>query len=239
MKKIQVLPFSIALSRKGETSDRLFATRLRSYGRHDDPLQSSAHFRKHLTDDQAVLISAECKVSGECLGSVRVESNVKEPFYFEGEITTAELSTRASAVCISRLNVTNGAQGRLARAAICKALYLYSHALQCEYMYAFVDKPRARLYTSLGFEPAIESNPSLELNCHDGLAYHLYRSPVDEAMARLPSLNSQMFEFIFKTFHPDIKVFSAIGSRSNVRRKNDDLPQKLPKDSLLLPTPAV
>jgi hypothetical protein len=239
MKKTQALPFFVVLSRKGETSERLFATRLRSYGRHEDPLQNSAHFRKHLADDQAVLISAECKVSGECLGSVRVESNIKEQFYFESEITIPDLSTKASAVCISRLNVTNGPQGRLARAAICKALYLYSHALQCEHMYAFVDKPRARLYTTLGFEPALESNPLLKLSCHDGLAYHLYRSPVDEAMARLPLLNAQMFDFIFQTFHPDIRVFSAIGSRSDFRRQTDDLTQNVRLVSQLLPTPSV
>jgi hypothetical protein len=239
MKSIQELPFSVVLARRDETSSRLFATRLRSYGRHNDPLQQSEHFRKQLIEDDAVLISAECKVSGECFGSVRIESNTIKRFYFEEEITTPDLQAGSPAICVSRLNVTNGRMGSLVRGAICKALYLYAHAMQCQFIYAFVDKPRSRLYSRLAFQPAIEGNPDLHLESHNGLPFQLYHSDVSIAMSYLPQVDPLMFDFFFNTFHPDIKIFSSVGSRSQVSRRNDSVDLKNSPASSLLPTPTV
>jgi hypothetical protein len=239
MKTLQELPFSIILSRRDETSSRLFATRIRSYGRHNDPLQESEHFRKQLIDDDAVLISAECKVSGECFGSVRIESNSIKRFYFEEEITTEDLKAGSPAICVSRLNVTNGQIGSLVRAAICKALYLYANAMQCQFIYAFVDKPRSRLYSRLAFQPAIDGNPDLHLRSHNGLPFRLYFSDVSIAMAYLPTVDPKMFDFFFNTFHPDIKIFSSVGSRSQASRRNDPAKAHQRVDSALLPTPTV
>jgi hypothetical protein len=239
MKTNKALPFSVLLARRNDTSARIFATRLRSYGRHNDPLQDSEHFRTQLINDDAVLISAESKLSGECLGSIRIETNYSKQFYFEQEITTPELTVRNPSICASRLNVTNGRAGSLVRSALCKALYLYAHAVQAEHIYAFVDRPRARLYSRLGFVPAVAGNPELALECHNGLAFQLYKSDVTAFQSYLPSVDAEMFDFVFKTHHPDIKIFSSVGSRSQISRKYDDDKGDKPLNTTLMPSPTV
>jgi hypothetical protein len=239
MKTTQNLPFNIVVSRDGATTSRLMATRVRAYGRHSHPIQNSEHFQKTLKTDSALLLSAECKMSGECLGSIRIESNIKGRFYFEDEITTPDLEGRVASVCASRLSVTKGQTGRLVKEMLCKSLYLYSHAMQCKYVYAFVDKPRFRLYTSLGFTPAIAENPTLTLECHDHLPLQLVRSEVNAFELTLTTLNPNLKELYFATYHPDIKIFSSVGSLADVRRKNDLATFHGPPESRLLPTPTV
>jgi hypothetical protein len=234
MKRIEELPFTITITRTSQSSERLLATRNRAYGRHDDPLLNSNHFQKSLSSESSVLISAESKASGECFGSVRIESNAVKPFYFETEIDVPQLSVKTIAVCASRLNVTLGPLGKLTRAALCKALYLYAHALQCSSIFAFVDKPRARLYTSLGFKPALDGNPLLNLRSHDGLEYHLFVALVSEFRSALYP-NHPLYDFVFCTSHPDIRIFSSVGSREQSSRIDDrsERPTAARQDSLM------
>jgi hypothetical protein len=239
MNTVQNLPFNIVTARDGGTSSRLMATRVRAYGRHAHPIQNSEHFHKTLKADTALLLSAECKMSGECLGSIRIESNVNRRFYFEDEITTPDLENKIVSVCASRLSVTQGQIGRLVKEILCKSLYLYSHALQCKYVYAFVDRPRFRLYTSLGFVPAFAENPTLSLRCHDQLPLQLVRSEVNLFELTLARLNPRLKDLCFSTFHPDIKIFSSVGSLADVRRKNDFNDSQTSSESRLLPTPTV
>jgi hypothetical protein len=234
MNRIEELPFNINIARTSQSSDRLLATRNRAYGRHEDPLLGSDHFHKSLSSANSLLISAESKVSGECFGSVRIESNSSKPFYFESEVEVPQLAVKTLAVCASRLNVTLGPLGKLTRAALCKSLYLYAHALQCSSIFAFVDKPRARLYTSLGFKPALDGNPLLNLNSHDGLEYHLFVAQVSEFRSGVDPKHP-LYDFVFNISHPDIRIFSSVGSREQSSRMGDDSEKhsRFSKDSLM------
>jgi hypothetical protein len=239
MKTIQELPFSIVISRDDATSSRLLATRIRAFNRHAHPFKSSEYFQSTLKVDSALLLSAELKNSGESVGSVRIESNVTERFYFENEATTDDLEKKIVSICASRLSATEGPLGKIVKLALVKALYLYAHANQCAYVYAFVDKARLRLYRNLGFVPAIDGNPNLELKCHDYLPMQLVRSEVGNFQKRLSESDETLAAFFFSTRHPDVKVFSSVGSLSQTRRRNDPPKGSSPSVSRLLPTPTV
>jgi hypothetical protein len=186
-----------------------------------------------------VLISAESKSSGECLGSLKVESNQSQKLYFEKEISTPDLDAGIVSLCASRISVADGREGFVVRTALCKALYLYAHAVQASYVYAFVDEVRFRLYTQLGFEAAFSGNPYLELECHDRVPLKLIRSPVHPSEQEMTKVSTRLRAFFLEVYHPDIKIFSSVGSLSDVRRKTDKIYEDLDPNRTLLPTPAV
>jgi hypothetical protein len=239
MKTTKILPFSVLMARDRGTSARLLATRQRAFERHDHPVKTSTHFINQLKQDSGILISAESKLSGECLGSIRIDSNFTERFYFENEVTTSDLEERSPSICASRLSVTKGPEGGLARMALCKALYLYSHAMQAKYVYCFVDQTRFRLYRNLGFEAVFDGNPNLILECHNGIPTKLIRSEVNSLEIKLAELSPIMKAFFFEMHHPDIRIFSSVASLHQVRRRGDLERNGSVSESSLLPSPTV
>jgi hypothetical protein len=239
MTKIQQLPFSVVISRDGGTTARLLATRIRAFDRHDHPVKQSHHFQLQLKSDSGVLITAESKLSGECLGSVRVETNLISPFYFENEISTTDLQENIPSICASRLSVTNATGAALVRLALSKALYLYCHAMQARYVYAFVDSARFRLYRNLGFESVFEGNPDLHLNCHNGVSAKLVRSDVNRLEKNLALSSDSLREFFYDVHHSDIKIFDSVASIAQVRRKSDITNAQENTEPRLMPVPTV
>jgi hypothetical protein len=239
LKTTQHLPFTIHISRSADTLARSIATRRRAFDRHEHPVKNSEHFQKQLRSESGVLISAESKSSGECLGSLKVESNQVQKFYFEKEVRTPDLEAGTVSLCASRISVADGREGFIVRTALCKALYLYAHAMQANYVYAFVDEVRFRLYTQLGFEAAFSSNPYLELECHDFVPLKLIRSMVNPSVEEMKKVSSRLQTFFLDTYHPDIKIFSSVGSLSDIRRKTDKNHENLDPNRRLLPTPTV
>jgi hypothetical protein len=221
MKKIEELPFIVVISRDDSTSARLLATRERASNRHSHPFKHTDGFKKTLKADPGLIISAMLKTSGECLGSVKIETNFEEKFYFEDEVSTPDLAEGIGSICLSRLSVTEGQIGLIVRLALWKAVYLYAHARESQYVYGFVDTPRHRLYRSFGFQPAIDGNPDLILECHEHLPMKLVRSEVNSFQSTLQRTSQKVEEFFFQTRHPDILIFSSVGSLSQKRRTND------------------
>jgi hypothetical protein len=239
MKITESLPFYVVVSRNTDTSARLLATRQRAFGDNDHPIKSSPHFLSQMKSAEGILISAECKSSGECLGSVRVDTNLATRFYFEDEITTPDLEDRSPSIYASKLNAPKGTQGMLTRMALSKTLYLYAHAIQAKYVYCFVNQARFRLYRNLGFEPVFGNNPNLILNCHDRVPTRMIRSEVNSLEEKLSALGPSMKTFFFDRHHPDIKIFSSVSSLGQVRRRDDHLGSGTNKMSRLLPAPTV
>jgi hypothetical protein len=239
MKITENLPFYIVVSRSNDTSARLLATRQRAFGENDHPIKSSPHFLSQLKSADGILISAESKSSGECLGSVRVDTNLLTRFYFEPEITTPDLEDRCPSICASKLNAPRGIQGTLTRMALSKTLYLYAHAIQAKYVYCFVNQARFRLYRNLGFKPVFDTNPNLVLNCHDGVPTRMIRSDVNSLENRLSILSPIMKAFFFDRHHPDIKIFASVASLNQIRRRGDSFQIDRERGSRLLPTPTV
>jgi hypothetical protein len=239
MKITEALPFYVVVSRNNDTSDRLIATRHRAFTGDDDPMKTSPHFINQLKSTEGVLISAESKSSGECLGSVRVDTNLSSRFYFEEEITTPDLEDKSPSICASKLNAPKGPLGLLTRMALSKTLYLYAHAIQAKYVYCFVNQSRFRLYRSMGFEPVFADNPNLILECHHGIATRMIRSDVNSLEANLSLRSPSLKTFFFDRHHPDIKIFASVSSLDQIRRRGDLLDKDKTTVSRLLPTPTV
>jgi hypothetical protein len=236
MKKIEEFPFIVVISRDESTSARLLATRERAFNRHSHPFKNTIGFKKSLKFDPGLMFSAVSKSSGECLGSVKIESNFEERFYFEKEVSTPDLKDRVGSICLSRLNVTEGQISLQVRLALWKAVYLYAHAMESQYVYGFVDGPRQRLYRSFGFGAAIEGDPELILECHENLPMKLVRSELNSFQATLLRASPKVEQFFFQTRHPDIRIFSSVGSLAQKRRKNDPISTLKTSQSTLMPT---
>jgi hypothetical protein len=239
MKTTEALPFYVVVSRNNDTSDRLIATRHRAFAGDDDPMKTSPHFINQLKSTEGVLISAESKSSGECLGSVRVDTNLLSRFYFEEEITTSDLEAKSPSICASKLNAPKGPIGMLTRMALSKTLYLYAHAIQATYIYCFVNQSRFRLYRNMGFKPVFTNNPSLTLKCHHGIATKMIRSEVNSLETNLSSHSPALKTFFFDRHHPDIKIFASVSSLDQIRRRDDLQNADQNRVSRLLPTPTV
>lgn len=220
---IQELPFQIILARQREVLSKSVSIRHDAFFRHAHPFASSSIAQFDDVDEGAdtVLLMAKCKETDEPLGSARITECSDISDLLADDEAVPESFRRRSALLFSRLAVSAGPRGRLVRAALGKAAFLYSIAKQAQLTFAFVAPPRERLYYRDGFQNMVPNDGMWHYRANNGINSRLLY--IDNWMyeGSLRSLNADLHKFIFAEQHPDILVFESISGAIRVRRKTD------------------
>jgi hypothetical protein len=150
----QALPFKIVLARQRDTLSKSAIVRHEAFLRHAHPFAVSGEANVDAVDEGAdtVVFMAKCKATGEALGSARVTEYDDISDLLSSDEAIPEEFRKRGALLFSRLAVSPGLKGKLVRAAIGKAAFLYSIAKQASITFAFVAPPRERLYFRDGFQ---------------------------------------------------------------------------------------
>jgi hypothetical protein len=219
----QELPFHIILARQRDVFSKSVLIRHDAFLRHAHPFAISSN--PHLDDidegADTVVLMAKCKETDEPLGSARVTECSDISALLSDDEFVPDSFRQRSALLFSRLAVCAGPRGRLVRAALGKAAFLYSIAKQAHFTFAFVAPPRERLYYRDGFQNMLPGNEMFPYRANSGINSRILFIDNWKYEGFLRDLNAELHQFIFSEQHPDILVFESISGATRVRRKTD------------------
>jgi hypothetical protein len=203
----ELLPFTVRLVRNEEDLNKAVEIRHAAYARH---LPMFAETLKTAETDDAekgvVILLAESKLDGSPLGTMRIQTNQYQPLCLEQSIELPQwLRSRALAEA-TRLGVTNEKGGRLVTTVLFKAFYLYCHQIGSEWMVITARAPVDRTYDRLLFSDVFPGAGYIPIHHVGNLPHRVMSSNVDTAEERWAAAQHPLFNFAFRTHHPDIQL---------------------------------
>lgn len=205
----ELLPFTVRLVRNEDDLNKAVQIRHAAYARH---LPDFAETLKTAETDDAengvVVLLAESKLDGSPLGTMRIQTNQYKPLCLEQSITLPEWLKARPLAEATRLGVTNEKGGRLVTTVLFKAFYLYCHQIGTEWMVIAGRAPIDKQYSRLLFEDVFPGMGFIPLHHASNLPHRVMSSNVDTAEERWAAARHPLFNFAFRTHHPDIQLDS-------------------------------
>jgi hypothetical protein len=207
------LPFVMKLVRTEAQLQRVCDLRSVAYGHHLPHLAD--HLRMPDSLDKSpgtVIFLAEDKITGEAIGTARLQSNTHRPLLLEGSVDIPADLKRHTLAEITRFSVRPGYNQFTTRQALIKACYLYCCAMQLPVILIGARRPLDRIYESLGYVDIFEPGRKFPLQHAGGIEHRVLKFDVYGAERSWHAQQHPLYGFMFQTYHPDIQVFSAVSS---------------------------
>lgn len=166
---------------------------------HEDPLDE---------DPDVVVFCAEDKATGELVGSCRIQVNRNRPLQIHTCIEEPEHLQGLLVSEITRLVVHPAYGDKWVRIALFKAILLHNQAMQVAGVYAGARSVLMRQYRLLGFEDLYGDKREVPLTYAGGMPHRVLWLDCITLEAKWSVINHPYYQFGFKTWHPDISIFS-------------------------------
>jgi hypothetical protein len=205
----ELLPFTVRLVRNEEDLNKAVEIRHAAYARHLPTFAET--LRKAETDDAekgVVVLLAESKLDGSPLGTMRIQTNQYKPLSLEQSIELPEWLRSRSLAEATRLGVTNEKGGRLVTTVLFKAYFQYCQQTGVEWMVITARAPVDRTYDRLLFNDVFPGAGYIPIHHVGNLPHRVMSFNVDTAEERWAAAKHPLFNFIFRTNHPDIQLDS-------------------------------
>lgn len=204
--KSEDLPFRVRIANPQEDLDRILDLRSRAYGRHLPEMAKRLEQAEpdDLRDD-ALLLIAESKSTGQLLGSIRLVTNVATALSIEHETKLPEPFRNRYLLEARRLTVCNGPEGRMTTPALIKAIYEVSFHCGMDIVLITARHPVDRMYRAMQFQDALDGKELL-LPDVNNVPHKLYFMEVATADSTWRAVNWPFYPFLAKTLHPDIGI---------------------------------
>lgn len=214
-----VCAVEVRLVRTESGLEQAVEVRKESYGRHT-PEMVPVLARPELQDfsPEAVVFVAEQVGTGRVLGSIRVVTNVQTPLSFERELALPDRFRNTQISVVQRLSLVPGPAGVEAKKSLFKAFYLYSLAMQIEWMVLYTPPPRDKLFSRLGFSPVFDGDGLIAGEFSDYRQVRLLALRVWEVEPLWRKSIPEWHDFFFRQFTPGIKIFSSVSNRAKASR---------------------
>ncbi|WP_157603823.1 hypothetical protein [Rhizobacter sp. Root1221] len=207
------LPFSVHVVSSEEQLEAVQALREVAYGRHLPHLKASFGEADPLDRlPGTTIFYAEDKLTGEVVGSARIQTNRRAPLQIERSVALPDAWRGRLLAEITRLAVRPGYTGPV-RLALVKASHLYCIAMQIGAVLAGSRQSLLRSYRMLGFAPLFEDGRLVPLVHAGGLPHHVLVRDMVTAEADARARDAADYPFVFRTYHPDIDLFAAVTDR--------------------------
>lgn len=203
----------VRLVRTEDLLDLAIDVRRQTYARHAPEMEQLLERPERLDfSPEAVVLIAEDDETGQVLGSMRIMTNVNHPLDFEAEIQLPAMFSGHALSLVQRLSIVSGPQGLLAKKTLFKAYFLYSLAMQVEWMFLYTPPPRDRLFTRIGFKPALAGNPMVSGRFSDGRLVRLLALRTWDVESLWRNSLPDWHQFFFAQHSPGIQVFSSVSN---------------------------
>jgi hypothetical protein len=203
----EILPFTVKLVRDDEDLDKAVQIRHSAYARHV-PVFAEMLRNREATDseDGVVVLLAESKLDGSPLGTMRIQTNEFKPLCLEQSVSLPEWLKSRRLAEATRLGVTDGKGGRLVTTVLFKAYYQYCRQIGTEWMVITGRSPIDRQYERMLFEDVFPDLGYIPFAHVGNLPHRVMSSCVDTAEERWAAAKHPLFDFAFRTHHPDIQL---------------------------------
>ncbi len=201
------LPFTVRLVHDSDDLDKAVQIRHSAYARHlpkfAETLQTA---EREDTESGVIVLLAESKLDGSALGSMRIATNQFKPLAVEQSIELPEWMRGRRLAEATRLGVTDGKGGRLVTTVLFKSFYLYCRQVGVEWMVVAGRAPIDRQYDRLQYNDVFPGVGFIPLAHAGNIPHRVMCTETATCEARWKEAKNPLFDFAFRTFHPDIHV---------------------------------
>ena len=203
----EVLPFTVRLVGDDQDLSKAVQIRHSAYARHLPTFAETLKTPESADSEEGVVVLlAESKLDGSPLGTMRIQTNEFKPLCVEQSVQLPEWLKGHRLAEATRLGVTDGKGGRLVTTVLFKAFYLYCKLTGIEWMVITGRSPIDRQYERMLFEDVFPGAGYIPLAHVGNLPHRVMTSSVQTAEARWTAAKNPLFDFAFRTFHPDIEL---------------------------------
>lgn len=205
----ELLGFTVRVVNNTTDLERVRQLRSAAYGHHLPLLAAQFGQADPLDEDPDVVIfCAEDKVTGEIVGSCRIQVNRSRPLQIHSCIEEPPHLRGLLVSEITRLAVLPSYGDRLVRMALVKACHLHNIANQVAGIYAGSRPALMRQYRALGFSDLFGDNREVPLTYAGGIPHRILWLDSVRAEADWSAMKHPYYKFVFRTWHPDITIFA-------------------------------
>jgi hypothetical protein len=206
----EILPFTVRVVRNAHDLSKAVDIRHHAYARHlPDFAESLKSPEAADTEDGVIVLLAESKLDGSPLGTMRIQTNEYAPLCLEQSIVLPEALRVQRLAEATRLGVTNERGGRLVTTMLFKAFFLLCQQNQIDWMVVTGRAPVDRTYDRLLFNDVFPGIGYMPIRHVGNLPHRVMQFEVQTAETRWAAANHPLFNFIFRTNHPDLDLGNA------------------------------
>lgn len=201
------LPFTVKVVRNEADLRKAVQIRQAAYGRHVPELAELLRSPESYDRDKgSVVLLAESKLDGSPLGSLRLQSNRYGSLGIEQSVELPEWLKYCSLAEGTRLGISEGRIGRVVKAALIKAFYLYCLEADIDWIVITARKPLDRQYAALMYQDVFPGGEFIPMRHIGNIPHRVMAFEVKTGEARWAEADHPLFDFMCRTRHPDIDV---------------------------------
>jgi hypothetical protein len=199
------LPFTVRVARNDDALHKAIAMRQAAYGRHVPEIAKNlGEPELHDSDPGTVVLLAESKLDGVALGTMRVQTNSYQPLWLEQSVTLPDWLQGPTLAEATRLGVSGSHVGRLAKTVLFKAYFLFCVEAGIDWMVIAGRSPLDRQYEALMFREVFPGQGFMPMQHAGNIPHRVLAFEVATAEKRWREGNHPLYNFVFRTLHPDI-----------------------------------
>lgn len=222
------MPFTVKIVRNEEELSKAVHIRHAAYARHVPEvaalLQTSESYDH---EEGSIVLLAESKLDGSPLGTMRIQTNRYRKLTLEQTVELPEWLQGRSQAEATRLGVSEGRVGRIVKTMLFKAYFQYCQSADIEWMVITARSPLDRQYDALMFKDVFQNREFIPMRHVGNIPHRVLAFEVGTAQARWAAANHPLFNFIFRTHHPDIDLADASLSLPASANRQEESSQRI------------
>jgi hypothetical protein len=203
------LPFTVRVVRDEEALHKAVRIRQAAYARHvpafAEKLKAPEPFDRA---DGSVILLAESKLDGSPMGTMRIQTNHFNDLTLAQSAELPAWLRNKSMAEATRLGIEVGRTGRVVKTVLFKAFFLYCVEADIEWMVVAGRPPVDRQYEALLFHDLFPGQLIPMRHAND-IPHRVLAFEVGTAEERWAEANHPLFNFVFRTHHPDLDLGDA------------------------------
>lgn len=201
------LPFTVSVVETDQALSDAFRVAQSAYQRHVPDLAhvGEAPPLQEVEPGYVVLI-AKSKFDGSPIGTMKIQVNQWGRLKLEQSLKLPGWLDGCSQAGANRLGVASGPAGRMVKAALFKAFYLYCVEENIDWMVIAARRPLDKQYSALLFQDVFGPNEFIPLAHAANIPHRIMAFDVASAEERWHAARHPLHDFIFATRHPDIAL---------------------------------
>ena len=204
---VERLPFTVSIARSDEQLDKAVAVRHSAYARHVPAFAEGLKVPEPCDyDDGSVILVAESKLDGSPLGTMRIQTNQYCSLAIEQSVELPDWLQGCSLAGASRLGVALGRMGRVVKTMLFKAYFRYCEQVGIDWMVIGARAPLDRQYEALLFRDVFPERGFIPFRHASNIRHRVLAFEVQTAEARWSAAHHPLFDFVFRTHHPDLDL---------------------------------
>jgi hypothetical protein len=203
----ETVPFTVRLVGNEDDLRKAVQVRHTAYARHVPTFAETLKSAEASDNEEGVVVLlAESKLDGSPLGTMRVHTNDFRPLYLEQSVQLPDHLRNCRLAEATRLGVALGKEGRLVTTMLFKAFFQFCQHTEVEWMVVAGRSPVDRQYDRLMFEDVFPGMGYIPLLHANNMPHRVMSFNVETAQARWAQAGHSLYDFIFRTRHPDIHL---------------------------------